>query len=251
MRLALIPPYQLADDMWQYSDITLGLAYILESQHFEHPYIKAWQLSGYKILDNGAAEGSLIGDIRFMEVARNSHPDEIVVPDVLGRPEQTIARADAFFEKFPEPGYKLMYALQGIDIKEAVAHLRVVMGKPWWPQITCLGLPRLLITQNHRDVRIDMAKIIHEEPFARDRDIHFLGASSKWPAELREAAREVPFVRSMDTSMPYVYGLDGRLVDEGDIINRPTNYFSYKLMPEQRDYVFRNVNMMLEWTKGE
>jgi hypothetical protein len=251
MQLALIPPYELADDMWQCSDISLGLAHLLHGCDRTHIYRQAWNLSGYKILDNGAAEHATISDEAFVYAAMLYGANELVIPDVLARPEQTLQKGEQFMQKYGDQDYKFMYVLQGNDMKEAAAHLRVVLDKPWWPKITCLGLPRLLVTQHHRDVRIDLAKWIHLDLALKDRAIHFLGASSKWPTELREAVREVPFVRSMDTSMPYVYGLDGRSVEGGDIVNRPPNYFNYRLMEEQREYVFKNVETMLRWAKGE
>jgi hypothetical protein len=123
-----------------------------------------------------------------------------------------------------------------------------------YPEIVTIYLPRLLVTKTAPHARITLAKKIHK--WAPGLDIHFLGASRLWSAELHSAASDIPWVRGMDTSMPYVYARHGARVDQDlDRVAPPHresdgSYFSGTWDPKQRGLATDNVERMLKWSVG-
>jgi hypothetical protein len=143
--------------------------------------------------------------------------------------------------------YKLGLVCTGRSAEEAF-DFALGMVDQWPDKIDVLYLPRLLVTEEYRGARIDLATNLHE--VFSDIEIHFLGANSKFIEEMKYAG-ELGIVRGMDTSAPYNYAFAGQELDGGEQVNRPEGYFN--LMSNQFDLrlVQYNIEVAQNWAQGE
>jgi hypothetical protein len=204
---------------------------------------------GFKILDNGAAEGELIDNPHVLhDMARQIEAAEIVVPDEIGDASTTAFKVGEF-ERFALPEqFKYMAVLQGGSLPELSAMMQLYSGMPW---ISTIALPRHLLKTFGDDIRLHLARIISNETRFGKNNIHCLGAGS-WVGEVRALA-EQDLVRGMDTSLPVNYGLAGvrigNAIQYDNPINRPDNFFGAAVARTSKTWeiIRANVTTYLEW----
>jgi hypothetical protein len=207
MQLALIPPIPLLETISN-RPYHLVLAHLCQ----RYPKYKETYTSfeGYKILDNGAAEGELITDPDILHgLAEDIGAQEIVLPDAMGDGLATIDMAN----KFPRDSrFKYMGVAQG-DNPAGCAR-----------GILCdvLALPRI-INKNNPWNRWRIADKLKDQI---DVPIHCLGQGG-WVREPALLA-QLPNVRGMDTSLPYVLAHAGLPITEVGMYTgkRPDDYFN-------------------------
>lgn len=259
MKLALIPPISMLEDVSQ-MECHLMLPHLVENSQTKYAdFFSCMSTMGrYIILDNGAAEGIDLPDSYLISVARSYDVDEVAVPDILGDSDLTIARAFHFFSEQERaiasigmPSFGIV--AQGESEKEAMQTVRAIMHSRWSADIDVVYLPRLLLQRaRDKDIRIKLATRIHDE-FGGVLQIHLFGASNVWPGEVRVAA-DVPYIRSMDTSMPYVYSYHRAALDlDRNTIRvpeprRPDGYFH--LPSVKFPDVNRYVDKFVSWAGG-
>jgi hypothetical protein len=202
----------------------------------------------YHIVDNGACEGQMADPSTLVQYARTMKADEVVSPDVLGDYEGTVEVNRKFFEN-PPLGFmqfKWMGVVQGADQDDLVRCAEFYAQNP---AITTLGIPRIILsTLDQLNARIDFANRISAQ-FPGRFELHFLGADSRWPGEIRAAACYTQ-ARSMDTSLPFNYALAGKFITERDAtISRPKNYFS-GVTVNHPDILEFNLHTAMGWANG-
>jgi len=258
MKLALIPPaclfgyharsdYQLLlPELWfKYPNYRLMFGSMKEARP---------EGSQYYILDNGAAEGNSYSADELMRCAVASHADEIVIPDLIKDSEGSMQALEGFMHYLGKSAYnpaafKWMAVAQGQSHEEVFQYIDWLMTE-WRLDLTSIGLPRhLLGTLNSSYARIDIASAL-KDTYGDDLPaLHFLGANPLWCTELEAAAKEVPWVRGYDTSMPFVYGWQREFLEDTKQISRPKNYFALRYEQEQAEFSEKNVQTMLEWVR--
>lgn len=269
MKLALIPPTSLLEDCLQ-TDYQLLLPRQLDAdEDYELAYMTMGARGDFFILDNGAAENDQYSDGDLIEMALHYDVDELAIPDVLGDTVETIRRFNKFFELEPtlakegfgvDEGPKLGYVAQGKGWREALAGVQAIMEDDNQAYIHTVYLPRLLVKESGEiRERILLAAAIRQT-FGDRLDIHMFGSAPEWPREALAIANEVPFVRGMDTSMPYNWAFKGRALGGGPSIfdhdantgiqkiGRPTDYFELKQESFDLPLVKQNVRVMHSWT---
>jgi hypothetical protein len=246
VRLALIPPLAHLDKLDE-TDYQLMLPDLASRPktglEYMEAYLWAKKRGDYVILDNGAAEGKVYPIRILMDVAAAVEVDEIVVPDVMKNKNGTIAAAEKFFNQKPSLDFKYMFVAQGTSFSE-VAESVVAASKI--QAITTIGLPRhLLDTLGHLDARRIVAMWINMM-FGPRFEIHCLGANSKAKQEALLLS-DMPFIRGMDTSMPFVYAQAGLyLKHSSQVENRKHGYFDRECNPAYMDY---NIVTMKDWCR--
>ena len=248
MRAALIPPKGYFHTALR-SDYHLALAQIRDP---EYTALYANRKSShYLILDNGAAEGEPVRDSTLVARAEQLGADEIVVPDVMGDASATVERARQFLEiKDDLRRYKLMGVVQSQgSLGEVIRCIQAFDEMP----ITTLGIPRHLVDKD-KYFRYNVLNYLRGFNYDKRFEVHLLGTNPKWPAEICTIADIHPWVRGVDTSLPYNYAiagkrLDGKNVPSGSEIRRPEAYFDKK-----QDIEFailaENINTYLRWARG-
>lgn len=249
--LALIPPVELLE----YTDLTqyqLMLAQLTGFDEYNYVYkTHCKDGSQFVILDNGAAEGSLVSDHQLIDVALAFMPNEMVIPDQMGDRLGTQAAARQFLnslelrkETNPElDEIPLMYVIQGEDFEDFVKSAIWAAEKEW---INTIGIPRhALTTCGRADARAALADMLWG---ITPKLVHLLGANVDYPFELMDNVW-TENVRSTDTSMPFNYAYAGKKIRRGNFAVRPEEYFTQPATHFSPDLVDYNVDMFRRWTR--
>lgn len=229
----------------------LVLAHLCRSQTYSDFYQK---VPGFKILDNGAAEGASVSNAFLMRLADELNVNEVVVPDVLSNCDATLASAAEFqhdvnVEAARAAGIKFMGVIQGTNTSEFMKCLNgFAYRHPW---ITTIGIPRLSIDHCGTMFRRFMAEFIANE-FGDRFEIHCLGANISQPMEplflARAAHNWEAIIRGIDTSLPVVMGLAGLDITIDKPIPRQENFFDLEPADRsRRAWIDHNVDKYLEW----
>lgn len=245
IKVCFIPPTGLEDRM-STGDMVMGLA-----QRSYPSYVQVIQQLAAKnkfvIADNGANEGQRLPDELLAARANLLGANELVLPDVLRDSSATLAAVTSFLQQDLKKFDHYMAVVQGTSMEQLQ---QLVECYAEMPQVTTLGLPRLLLKFVKRSIRIDLANWIQAEHKNRF-NLHLLGASSEWVREPYYAARYAPHIRSIDSSLPYNYGLKGELIDRTTRrIDRPGDYFTQSHSATHLTTIFRNEETYLLWSKG-
>lgn len=231
MDVALIPPVSLLGDTAR-TDMQLLLpqmwynrVYMIEYSHMLR------DPKQYVIMDNGAAEDERLSDEALVRFAAQYEPNEMAIPDHLGDMANTVAHARQFLDQYgmrlhEDHRIKLGYVAQGSDPEEAFYGVQKMVYDYGW-LIDTIFIPRLLVKNTNLTARLQLALDIHNT-WKKRFDIHFFGASNKWPGEVIEAAN-TGFIRSIDTSWPYqaaFHKVPMRRSTRGHIVTRPQWYFA-------------------------
>jgi len=238
VQVALISPFGLMMEMPN-TRYHLVLAHLLH----HHPYRDFYQqIDGWKILDNGAAEGSLVSSYELCEYARNLQVDEVVVPDALMDCDKTLALARGFRPyaiQYPLPSY--IGVVQGRTAAELLKCLRGLYALDY---MKVFALPRSLLQIDPIE-RIWFATKVRDIVEDPDVEIHCLGAGAN-VREPQTLARQ-GYVRGMDTSYPIYMGLMGFDIKKSEYFRRPPDYFRLDYNEEQLEQVQQNVATYLGW----
>jgi hypothetical protein len=258
VELALIPPLEMlgACGNSQYQLLLPQLWFKYEE--YRNFYTKLWvhDERQFIIMDNGAAEGHVCSSADLIRAAYSANAEEVVIPDFIGDMEKSRVALEGFIDFLDRsPVYSIgslrfMAVAQGQTLEEVMKYItKVLMNDVYRLYVDTIGLPRhLLKTLNNTQARIQIATELYDYYGASDLPaIHFLGASPLWCSELEAAAQQVPFIRGMDTSMPFVYGYAQELLSDEKQINRPRNYFELPYSEKAFQYSIKNVRTMQDW----
>lgn len=256
--LALIPPFQR-----QFESIRQGGLYLFLPQHFHdlayREYVKkAVETASWTILDNGAFEGDEIGATDLVDMALNMNINEIVIPDALGDSEETYDKLVNSAETLDTDVWaqkRFMTVVQGESFGECCKLIDdIVFLKSEYALIglKAFGIPKHLgkTTKGSEwaqdSIRLRLASYIRHK-YDRRFQVHFLGAN---PRSIHELGYLKSFeVRSVDTSMPYVYAFQGldlsdAYVNEFIDLERQEGYFDSEPDSEQDNLIEGNISYL-------
>jgi hypothetical protein len=246
VRAALIPP-KGHEKTAGASDYHLVLAQIQEEGYKEF-YRSNISSKDFVIVDNGAAEGDPVSLDRLVAMASSYAADEIVIPDVLKNAGRTLRALDEFIEgEYPNllPSMSFMFVAQGTRPDEVMECIDAALSK----MPLTIGIPRhLLATFGRVEARIEILQRF-EKKYGTDKPVHLLGTSYLMPGEIMQIAKQFPWVRGVDSSMPYNHAMAACDLRDRMAVTRPVNYFTEEhfmnpLMLE------RNIRTYLEWANG-
>lgn len=256
MECALIPPIPLLSYN-KPQKYQLCLPHLLKNGIYRRAYRGYCRTGKYVILDNGAAEAVKVKPGQLVAHALDLKVREVVAPDVLGNMEGTVNETLDFLRWGGEElqteklNVKIGIVAQGRDIQEALTCVAIVMRSYYAYRVSTVYIPRLLVTSMRPSTRVQLAEAIyHRWP---ELEIHMLGVSRKWLQEPLAIARMTPFVRSIDTSVPFTEAYYRRLLNKDKVgMPRPDDYFEWSpLHDENTEIVKKNVERFLGWTRGE
>lgn len=274
MKLALIPPLDLISDS-ELTDYQLVLPALCRDSSYYGWYHTLSPGDNFIILDNGAAEADSVSDVELIDLAIQLNANELCIPDTLGDSRETVKQLNSFFSRYEnvlsanefatEGHTQLGFVAQGKTYNEAYLTVLEVMRSTWAPYISTVYLPRLLIkeTQSAR-VRMNLADRIWDV-FDTRLNIHLFGSAPEFPREAQYASLECPYIRGIDTSMPYSWAFKGKKPEQvrpaqvlgggasiwdgyKPLINRPDNYFYTDAEEYDLDILEQNLKVMATWT---
>lgn len=250
MRIALIPPRGMENyALWSNFHLALALPELMKRRTYADMYKRAVSLNDYVVLDNGAAEGRSARPEDLIRYANNMNAHEIVLPDVMFESRYTILAVRAFLENHKIAGPK-MAVVQGKEWGEVRSCVKAFDSIK---DITAIGIPRHLIgTLRQKAARIDLANWVWSN-FGERFEIHFLGTDPSWLGEVRKAQVYAPFVRSLDSSLPFNYAIANKyLQTTNEVIRRPDGYFDLNWRPRVNTNLIRsNIKIFMEWANVE
>lgn len=260
MKVALIPPTSLRE----YTLLTnyqLMLPQLLETDLTYAAHYKKLcdDPNQFVIMDNGAAEAEQPSFVDLLYKLIKFRPQEFAIPDVLGDADATINLCNKFFDECEDElirlqtglpdGLQLGFVAQGKDPKEALRTVKAIIHGPWAPYIDTVYIPRLLVKKDDVWARIRIAQEI-DELYGNRLAIHLFGASPLWCSELHEAARYAPFIRGIDSSMPFNYAHAGSHLSDGYHHKRPDHYFHFARSLFNPYLATSNVKTYISWAEG-
>lgn len=252
MRLALIPPLEYLDMTYQ-TDMQLMLPELLGD--YGYRAIMEDHLSNpnqYVILDNGAAEAQQPANDELMVIIEDLFPQEFALPDVIRDSAATIEQAHNFLQEYGDYFHniptKLGIVAAGDSPFESARTVSRVM-RYYRELIDVIYIPRSLLADS-MDIfaRIKLANSFHQ--FYPDKEIHLFGASTVSAREVAFASK-VPYIRSIDTSLPFSSAAQYKSLRNSNGAGREDHYFDLVLDNEQMVYMFDNIAQYMEWINGQ
>ena len=256
MQLALIPPKGLEARLLD-TTAQMALPIVAQNPTYVQTINAAKNRGDFIMMDNGAAEHMPIPTTkRLCTQALLFGADEVVLPDVLYDGLNTMKLTRQFFDelKYLPIEFKGALAFAGVAQGKNINEAKVTITElAEISSVDTICLPRLLISQQYKAIRIDLADWITEN-FPDRFKIHLLGTSPVWPAEIQAVSRYARYVRSVDTSLPFNYAIAGVPLARKSVppIHRPSTYFS-ESWERIMNYTLlqANINTMLEWLDAE
>lgn len=254
MKLALIPPHGLEHHMKQ-GGLVMSLAQFADDDEYTGVIRDMSSRGKFIIVDNGANEGASFSNQDLARRASKLRADELVLPDVLGDANETFKVASLYLDDVFNGDVTYLAA--------APNYAGVVQGNSWdevqmivdrYSEIVpvkTVALPRLLLkTFGMRAIRIDIANWI-ETNYPGRFEVHLLGASTEWTREPYYVSRYATNVRSIDTSLPYNYGLKGIRIEFNGVtkekVERPANYFTSTHAATALTTIYSNEEVYKSW----
>lgn len=183
-------------------------------------YRKEAEAGSYVILDNGAAEGELVGIQEMKDLAVYLGASEIVLPDFLGNYERTLREARDALNYVKERGAfkgKIMAVPQGASLKEWILCASVMLT---W-HIDTIGIPKYLTSAFGVYARQVAFSWLLPSLVTLNKQVHFLGCGGD-PREIGVMCRLAESViRGVDSSLAYLYARDGYGLDVALMNNIP------------------------------
>jgi hypothetical protein len=262
MRLALIPPFNLL------SEATPQKYQLLLPHNFRNHGYARWARNvldddeQFTILDNGLAEDKQMDDMALLAMASWYEPSELIVPDVLAECAASVRWAKSFVDMVQEAGEehpyegRLAFVAQGKDWQEAFRCAKEYINHPLiGAHANTIMIPRHLVTAQQPHARLLFAETLHQWMGVPEVDIHLLGGSKYFPDELFWAAKDYPFIRGMDTSMPFVFAMHGTLLGESQLRTPPhredSEAYWYWAAEGQLPVLEHNLNTFRKWAAGD
>lgn len=247
MKVALIPPRGLENYALRSKfHLALAIPELMSRRTYGGMYARLSHTGDFVVLDNGLAEGKPATVDELMSYAKAIRAKEVVLPDVMKAASGTIGAVKAFFKGTVSLDYDYMAVVQGQSQKDFFKCAEEFAKLPF---IRTLGIPRhMLTTLNQQAARIDFAHVVNEK-YPKRFELHFLGTNPTWVSEVRHTSKYAPFVRSVDTSMPFNYAIAGELLGiNSKQITRPNHYFGVDWSHKIDGYLLRsNIQILMEW----
>jgi len=182
--------------------ILFDFDFVIASTCVSHPEYLTYFLHAprrFMILDNGAFEtGEAMNDQDYIALARKLQPNILVIPDVYKDNAATGMRAINFlntWEEGPIGGVELMGVLQGDHPRMLDSMIKIIYKDLKW-----LALPYA--------TGLDRFQFLKARPHIQN--VHILGLPTAIEAI---ALRELPCVRSVDSSIPVKCTVEHKYID--------------------------------------
>lgn len=195
MKFAPIVPTLMIKDIedWDYH-------MVLAHQTVNDDYLLAYKgIEGFKILDNGVAEGAKIDTHVLLDLVAFTGADEVVAPDVMHETKESIQKLTDFMN-IAESNVSVMAVMQARNWPDFHKILDVALDLG----VASIALPKLLNGWIGSSARLAAAEMVRVKC---DLPIHCLGCSKHLTEAIYLAKQGI--VRGIDSSAPVVLGLQG------------------------------------------
>lgn len=204
---------------------------------------------GYKILDNGAAEGTPASFDDILRIAYELQVDEVVCPDVMGHCDATLEYSRTFVDfvrgSYPQAfgDFKFGVVLQGKSMSEVLKCYNGFGYFQWFEECSVCYIPRILANNIQRNFRINFMEAIEQGAVDRHfEEFHALGGTH----HLKEVVTLADTtIRGIDTSQPAVLAHHGySLREDANSRARKPDFFQATL---DHELLKDNIELYLSW----
>lgn len=220
-RFAPVVPLQLARFLKQSAkgDFLGGYHLLLAHDILDHPkeYVEVYGDVREKypdaviIIDNSIIElGKALGMAELVKASQILWPDCIVIPDVMGKGEETRQGAAEFIKTYYRYGVDnqlrlpgLLGVIQGEDVADQMKTFRLY---DQYSNVTHLSVPRVITAQ--MGSRMPLVARLYANAST---PVHLLGFSDDILDDI--ACARMPNVIGIDSAVPVRAGLQGQLID--------------------------------------
>jgi hypothetical protein len=237
-----IPLALIDDHQKKISDYMYVLLHkLIEDEVYAQKAMDHVKSHGMIYMDNSCYElGASLSDDLLYEWCEKLGPDIVVLPDVLGDRDTTLARTFGFLDKYPHVANYGMAVAQGSSPKELIdcyAELRDYRSEHGDP-ITMIGIPFVFswvekTPAKQAAERISLLELMDERRIIdRNRRHHLLGT---WQANEFNHYRNYNWVWSLDTSNPIMAAIDGEAYTDIGVFHKPMATFDSVYHLTERD----------------
>lgn len=217
----------------------------------------------YILLDNGAAEHSLVSEKVLLDLVQEICPDEVIAPDVLFDKKQTLKNLKSFIYHMQQRD--LEYSPEGMLVSTDIFGCPQGANKQEWldcykemldnPYVKVIGLSKIAVPKCWSDATGD--KMIAEsrnrcvaELMEKDllkKPLHLLGMGEHTEFDFY-LQNKIPNIRSSDSCYTILAAINGIDFTTGNVDRIPTtnDYFEVELTKEQVDLAVKNVSYLKE-----
>jgi hypothetical protein len=260
MKFFVIPPLAHNDLM---SFGTAGyycLAHLYMQNEEYRTFFNQKKMQGkYILLDNGAAESSLVGEDELLAIVQELKPNEVISPDTLFDGPKTHRALLSFIDGMGKIGAlgftKIFFCPQGSTQNEWIDSYRVGLNNPL---VSTIGFSKIAVPMAFNNVAFGEDKMIMEsrkEAFDLlsnqgmiQKPIHMLGAGD--PREF-SYYKDEPLIRSTDSAFSCVAAMNGHDWTKDEFIRVPTphDYFSQTMGGHSASTLLNNISFLEDQTK--
>lgn len=191
----------------------LVLAQYVRSDDRYAQFYKARAMKGdFVIMDNGAAEEGVLQLHELKTAALEVMPDEIVLPDVLGDKDATIAMTMSPDVLNFVPTKRRAVVPQGSDGAEWLTCANYFVENL---EFATLCVPKH--AERFPGGRSHILNIIQRMGWHRSYHIHLLGVWDNPYPELKALRLAAPWARGLDTALPFALAQHGLELDQSDV----------------------------------
>lgn len=213
------------------------------NEEYREYFLAANGYGHFIIVDNGAAEPKE-ERIPFDDVCKWAAyigADEVVMPDVLYKAEETIAASTDAYAMRDVPENKRMVVPQGTDWEEWAWCLVELHHRL---EFATIGIPKHL--ERLPGGRVEAINIIFREGLIKKYNIHLLGCYKDPRTEILNAHKRASFIRGIDTGAAFAYAQNQR------ILAVATSHYSLENEPAADEMMFKhNVGLLHSWATGQ
>lgn len=256
MKFYAIPPNKHLD-MMHNGDRYFCLAHhYLQDQKYKEYFLNIQNTNSeaFIILDNSAAEHSLVTEGTLLDIVEELKPNEVIAPDVLFNKRQTITNFNRFVTKMIDQSLiehtSIFACPQGSTKGEWLECYRQMAQNPY---VSCIGLSKIAVPKCWNDVTGDkMIGVSRNECVQelKDRNIlikplHLLGMGEHTEFDYY-LQNKIPNIRSSDSCYTILAAINGISFEEGDVTRIPTEnaYFDVTLTEEQQILAKKNIEYL-------
>ena len=248
MKICIIPPLKHLDLMCS-GDYFFCLSHLYIQNKEYRKFFQERQKEGrFIILDNSAAERSLVTESVLLSIVEELRPTEVIAPDVLFNKDQTLKNLSSFIKKMK--GYlkhtRIFGCPQGSTKEEwLVCYISMLYN----PDVSTIGLSKISVPycwlgvmddQQIMEARHTCVDCLMENELL-EKDIHFLGMGD--PNEFRKY--EHPLLRSTDSCYTCLAAINDIDLSKRFKRVRTTNeYFSTSMNDKQLRLARTNISYL-------
>lgn len=256
MKFFVLPPISNLELMYEGTAGYFVLAHLYQTSQTYREFvdnIRVKDPDAFILLDNGAAEQSLVTEDVLLNLVEQIKPTEVIAPDVLNNYSDTMSNALSFIVKMKEREYdeftNVFYCPQGDNMAEWMNGYMFALNNE---NISTIGLSKIALPHcmfgASKDQRIAESRSRVVEGLAKldllKKPLHLLGAET--PLEFANEAYTHPMVRSTDSCFSVWSAMNGQdwdIKEPSDLKRIPTphDYFERTMTEEQIELALSNI----------